>query len=372
MPSYYHREDCRFCHGREFDLILDLGEMALAGEFRESYSGADPAYPLRAYKCKSCGLVQSLDVVDRDELFHSFLTAYSLKDHFREFADEVLQRFVKKGDFVVEIGSNDGTLLKYFVDAGVKVLGFEPVKKIAKIAQDQGVETLNVYFSSNQAKDVKHKADAIFANNVMAHIDDMDDVMKGVRLLLKDDGVFVFEVHHFYNILKGNQFDNFYHEHLNYYMVGPLAQFLNKHGFEIMEIKPISTHGGSLRIYAKKIPMMNLRNAASDAREELMLMIASIKMQGEHIIGYGASGRGNTLLNYCGLTSKEIDYIVDESPTRYNKFAPGSHISVVPPQKHYDADYILILAWNYKDQIMKKLAGYKGKFIIPLPKLEII
>ena len=364
---------CRLCDSKKLKTYLDLGKMPLAGEFKDKIE-KEKIYSLKAFQCQNCWLVQLLSIVPKEELFQSFLTAYSLKEHFREFAKEMRERFLESGDFVVEIGSNDGTLLKFLKEKGIKILGIEPVKKIAQIALKQKLPTIVDYFSFKIAKKINKKADAVFANNVLAHINDMDDVMEGINFLLKNEGILVFEVHHFLNILKEGQYDNFYHEHLNYYMVGPLAMFLNKHGFEITEIKPIPTHGGSMRIYAQKIPKIKLRSFTLQHKKKLLSLLRKLKKEKKTIVGYGASGRGNTLLNFCGIDSSFLDYIIDESPLRYGKYTPGSHLPIVSPKEFKGADYVFILAWNYKEEIIAKIKklGFKGKFIVPLPKIEII
>jgi len=372
MKLKRHKQ-CHLCGSKKLHKIIDFGSMPIAGTFVDKQEiSQEKYYPLILYKCNNCGLIQLLDIVPREELFKTFLTSYSLKEHFNKLAKEAIKRFLKPGDLAIEIGSNDGTLLQPLKDNGIDVLGIEPTKHIAEIAINKGLPTMVDYFSSKLANKIETKAKVIFANNVLAHIEDIHDVFDGVETLLDEDGVLIFEVHHFYNLLKEKQFDNVYHEHIYYYSVAPLARLLSEHSLEIVEIKPITTHGGSIRIYAKKMPKADLDNVSKEYKKQLLKVLKNLKKQGKKIIGYGASGRGNVLLNFCGIDTKIIDYIVDESPTRYGKFTPGTHIPVVSPDKFDEADYILIIAWNYSKEIMKKMKKHKTKFIIPFPKIRII
>lgn len=372
------RETCRFCSKTDFNLVLDLGMQPLAGDFLEKDQvGKEKFYPLKIYQCLNCGLVQMLDVVPKEKLFQSFLSSVSMSNHFVDYANEMVQRFLKPGDFVVEIGSNDGVLLKPLKDMGMKVLGIEPVKKIAKIAKEKGVTTIVNYFSEKLSKAIKKKsAKLVLANNVFAHIDDLDDVMKGISYILADDGYFVFECQFLVDMIEKRQYDLIYHEHLNYYSISSLVPFLKKYGFEITEVKKIPTHGGSIRVYAKKFDIGRFDITALASRIGLNNYLHEIKEQNKKIVGFGAAGRANTLLNYCGITTDELDYIIDESPLRYGRFTPGSHIPVVPlsEDKFKDVDYVLILAWNYTKEIMDKSRkfGFKGKFIVPLPEAILL
>ena len=366
------RNDCRFCHKKKFTLLLDLGKQPSQGAYLDSYNlGKENFYPLRLFQCKNCGLVQLRDVV-KDEFFQPYLSSVTLSAHFQAYAKELNERFLEPGEFVVEFGSNDGVLLKPLKDLGVKVLGIEPDARTARIAIEKGIPTLIKPFTQKTAKQIKRKAKMVLANNVFAHIDDMDDVMKGIDVLLKDEGLFIFEVHNFLNILEG-QYDNIYFEHLNYYTISTLAPFLSKYGFHIFEVKPILTHGGSIRVFTKKISNTNLNIKAKKHKKELINLLKSLKAKKKTIIGYGAAGRANTLLNYCGISAEYLDYIIDDSPSRFGRYTPGMHIPIVKPsKKDLEADYIVILAWNYKDEIMKKMKGFKGKFVIPLPEVKII
>jgi len=369
------RKTCRFCSKNKFKLIIDLGKQPLAGTFIDKKTDKEKFYPLRIYQCSNCGLVQRRDAIPRNELFQSFLSSVSMKDHFQLYAEEMRNNFLEKGNFVVEIGSNDGVLLKPLKDMGMKVLGIEPIPYIAKLAVEKGVPTLEHFFSEKLAKKINDKADMILANNVFAHIDDMDDTMKGIKYLLKEDGYFIFEVQFLVDTIEKNQYDTIYHEHFNYYSISSLASFLKKYGFEIVEVKRISTHSGSVRVYAKKFTMKNFAQKVEESKDQLFHLLKFYQKNKVKVIGYGAAGRANTLLNYCNIDSSLIEYIVDESPLRYGKFTPGTHIPVrKPSEEDIKAGVVVILAWNYKDQIMKKLEdlGYTGIYVIPLPEVKVI
>ncbi len=369
---------CRFCKSKNLGLIIDLGNMPLAGEFlKKKDIGKEKFYPLRIYECLNCSLVQAVDIVPKEELFQSFLSSVSMKKHFEDYAKEMIDRFLKKGDFVIEIGSNDGVLLKPLKKKGIKVLGIEPVQHIANLAIKKGIPTIDKYFSSDLAKEIG-MADAVFANNVFAHIEDLDDVMKGIQMILKEDGIFVFEVHFLLDLIKKLQYDTIYDEHLNYYSIASLAPFLKKYNFEIFEVKPIPTHSGSIRVYTRQLlrrRLMEFKDLVMNQREELINLLHKLKLENKKIIGYGAAGRANTLLNYCGITTDYLDYIVDESPLRYGRYTPGTHIPVMSLKKadFKNVDYVVILAWNYEKEIREKLKKYKHlRFIVPLPKVRKI
>ncbi len=369
---------CRFCGSKNIPVFIDLGETPLAGEFLEKKDiGKEKFYPLKLYRCEKCSLIQLQTPVDRKELFQSFLSSVSMKQHFTDYANEMVKRFLKKGDRVVEIGSNDGVLLKPLKDAGIRVLGVEPVKKIADIANRKGVPTVIDFFSVKVAKKIGKVADMVLANNVLAHIEDMDGIMRGIKIILKDDGILVFEVHYLLDLVEKMQYDNIYHEHINYYSIASLAPFLKKYGFEIFEVKRVPTHSGSIRVYAKQLPEYKIKNFKTNVtkqRKAFRSLLKRLKKSGKKVIGYGASGRANTMLNYCGITSDLIEYIIDESPLRYGRLTPGTHIPVVPPKgiDYKDVDYVVILAWNYEKEIREKLKNHVVKYIIPLPRVRII
>jgi len=385
--KYKRRDTCRFCGYNQFVEILDLGWQPLAGTFlKKEEIGKEKFYPLKLYQCLYCNLVQLRDIVPREELFQSFLSSVSMQPHFDELADILFKGFLTKGSFVVEIGSNDGVLLDPLQQMGAEVLGVEPVKHIADLATARGVKTINKFFDSEVAKQIGKKADMVVATNVLAHIDDMGDVMAGVNLLLKDKGLLVFEVHYLKDLVDKTQYDTIYHEHLSYYDLNSLTPFLTKHGLEVITVQSIPTHSGSIRVIAQKLggdyiqapPIREPKkdwnafiNKVNRSKIDLVSLLKKLVGDGKVIYGYGAAGRANTLLNFCGITTDLVKKIFDESPLRYGYYTPGTHIPVVYPDKDLP-DYFIIFAWNYEKEIRNKLKDYKGKFIIPLPEVRVV
>lgn len=409
----YRRDTCRFCKSKNLVKFLDLGKQPLAGGFltKEQFS-SEKFYPLELYICKECLLVQVLDVIDKETLFKEYFYLSSvtktLSQHFEDYAKILFEKFLKKqNSFLVEIGSNDGVLLKPLNKLGVKTVGVEPAKNVAKIAQSSGIEVVNDFFTEAVASEIANgygKADIITASNVFAHIDDLDEVMRGIKILLKDDGVFVFEVHYLLNLILEMQYDMVYHEHMNYYSLPPLVKFFEKFGMEIFDAEMIPMHAGGIRVYVRNVGKRNepvseniekllalerqnglheletykiFSQKVRKSKEELLKLIANLKIKGNKIVGYGASGRANTILNYCGINSKILDYIVDASPLRQNMCTPGTHIPIVSEEKFRSdkVDYAIILAWPYSKEIMEKEKIFiekGGRFIKPLPKVEIL
>ena len=409
LGKFTKRSTCRFCGGKNLSKILDLGFMPHAGDYLTvDEIGREYYYPLRIYFCNRCKSVQNLDIISPTVLFknYHYLSSVSLTNHFKDYANEIKKRFLTKDSFVVEIGSNDGVLLSPLKNMGIKVLGIDPAKKIAKIARKKGVETVVDYFGYKTAKKIlvsNKKADALLANNVLAHIDDMHNVFKGIVEILNPKGVLIFEVHYLSDLIKKMQYDFFYSEHLSYYSLSALIPFLSKYNFEIFDIKRIRIHSGSIRVYAQfkgsgkqKIKVSVNKLLQQEIREKIFTkehfiefskkvykhqkqikkLLIRIRHKGYRIVGYGAGGRANTLLNFCEIDSKILDYIVDDSPERQGKFTPGTHIPIVSSDvfRNDYTEYSLLLAWNYKDMIMKKEKNYLkmgGKFIFPLPKLKV-
>ena len=404
------RRECRFCSSKKLVKIIDMGPMPLAGDYLlKKNIGKEKYYPLRIYFSQKCSLVQVLDVIAPNILFNDYryLSSVGLKAHFKSYADEMVKGFLKKGDFIVEIGSNDGVLLLPLKLLGMDVLGIDPAKNVAKIAEKKGVQTIVDYFGVKISKSIltiKGKAEAILANNVLAHIDNVNDVFKGIKLLLKPEGILVFEVQYLLDLINSLQYDFFYNEHLSYYTIVSLNPLMEKYDMEIFDVKKIPIHSGSIRVYVKfknniklnikssvkKLLDIEKGNEVLNEKDlkkfavkvgkhkiSLVNYLVKLKRKGERIVGYGASGRGNVLLNYCGITNNYIDYIVDESPERYGRFTPGTHIPIVKPEvfRKDKVKYCLLLAWNYKDMILSKEKEFVkkgGKFILPLPRIRLI
>lgn len=407
MGKYKRRNLCRFCGKKNLYKFLDLGKMPHAGDFLKKRDvGKENLYPLRIYLCKDCGLVQILDIIPPSVLFkdYHYFSSVSLADHFQKYANYIKNR-IPKNSFIVEIGSNDGALLHPLKQMGHRVIGVDPAKNVAKFASKRGVKTIVDFFDDKIAQKITKKygqADVVLANNVLAHIDDIQKVFKGITRLLKKDGIIIFEVHYFPDLIIKMQYDFFYGEHLSYFSLWTIEKFLEKYNIEIFDVKRIKTHSGSIRVFAKfkrnrnykisqsvmkligKEKMQNINSLANlddfakrvfSHREKLIKVLNEIKKGGHHIAGYGASGRANTLLNFCGIDSSTIDYIVDDSPERQGKLTPGTHIPIVPAS-NFGKDkikYVVLLAWNYKDEILNKEKAFLkrgGKFVIPLPKIR--
>src|SRR3972149_241455 len=406
--QYIKRTTCRLCENKNLIQVLDLGLVPLAGNYlKKEEIGKEKLYPLTVSVCRECSFVQVNEVVDPKELFadYRYLSSIPLSAHFQDYAKEMVKRFLIKDSFVIDIGSNDGVLLKPLKDLGIDAVGVDPAANIAKIANDRELKTIVGYFNVTLAEEIANKygqADAVFANNVMAHIDDLDEVMRGVDGLLRAAGVFVFEVYYLVDLLQKNQYDIIYHEHHSYHSLIALKPFLARYGFEIFDVKRIPTHSGSIRVYCQRISPQTYKPSArlasllkfektlglasvktyqdfggkvNELRDSLRMIISDLKIVGDKKgVGYGASGRGNMLLNYCQINNKILDYIVDESPERYGRYTPVTHIPIVSPEtfRNDNPDYVLLLAWGYKDMIRAKEKQFKDRYIVPLPEVKIL
>ena len=406
-------ERCRICKNEKLKKILDLGEMPLANAFldKNQLSQREIFYPLRVVWCESCSLLQIDEIVPPEVLFKDYIyvsgTSEALRKHFEGLATEVVNNFkLNSESLVIDIGSNDGTLLKEFKKHYLEVIGVEPAANISKMAQENGIKTINNFFSADIAKKIlkdNGKADAITATNVVAHTNDLDDLLKGVSYLLKDDGVFVIEVPYLVDLLESGEFDTIYHEHLSYFAVRPLKKFFEEHDFKIINVERVKIHGGTIRIFiTKKKSRYNINKNVNQLvsleikkglnketayrkfaerieklKEDLVNLLQKLKSENKKVIGYGAAAKGNTLLNYYNIGPDLIEFIADLSPMKQNKFTPGTHIPVYSPEKIYESkpDYMLILAWNFTDEILKQQLKFKemgGKFIIPVPEVKIV
>lgn len=409
MKNYIRRNDCRICGSKNLVKILDLGETPLANGFltKEELGKQEENYLLAVYFCKDCSLVQLLDVVNPKILFgkYHFMTSASKPsvEHFAKFGKELLDNFIKsKDDLVIDIGGNDGTLLENLKNY-CRVLNIEPASNIAEISANNGIFTINDFFSSELAEKVlsKHgKASVISANNIIAHTDKVKDVFAGANLLLKDDGIFVFEAHWIKNLIGEGGFDQVYHEHLCYYSLHALKVLVETNGFFINDVKSVPMQGESLRVYAGKAKKssanvdeflkkekepgltkveayLGFSDKVVKNAENVKKLLASLKRQRKKIVGYGASAKGNTLLNYFEIGNDILDYIVDTTPLKQGLYSPGTHIPVVHPDKLKEEtpNYVFILAWNYANAILEKESDLRKrgvKFIIPVPEVKII
>ena len=409
VGKYKSRYNCRLCKSIYMTEVLDMNKVPLAGNFLNKENiGREKVYPLTVSVCQDCSFVQVNEVVNKKDLFadYRYISTIPLGKHFEDYAKEIAFKFLKKGNFIVDIGSNDGVLLKPLKKLGMKVLGVDPAKNIAKVANDQGLTTIVDYFTRKVASKIVKKyeqANAVFANNVIAHIDNVDEVIKGVNELLLPDGIFVIEIYYLSDLIAKGQYDIVYHEHHSYYSLTSLMPYLAKFGFNVFDAQRVSSHSGSIRVYIQKnngiygntkrleglLSMekdMNLGALKTYVKfgedairksDQLWLLLDNLKKQGKRIVGYGASGRGNMLLKFCQIDNKILDYIVDESPERYGRYTPVTHIPIVPPVvfRNDYPDYALLLAWGYKDMIMKKEKEFVkegGKFIVPLPEIKVV
>lgn len=413
MRNVFHNGGCRICKNKRLTKILKFGQQPLANAFlnKDQINRKESFYPLDVYFCKRCCLVQLRDIVSPKILFKDYVYVSSTSPlfikHFSDFAQRIITRFqLNSKSLVVDIGSNDGILLKPYVKRGIKVLGIEPAENIAQLARKEGVDTYSEFFSLNLVKKIKNQygsASVVTATNVFAHINDIDEVTKGVYKLLNDQGVFIIEVPYLVDFLEKNLFDTVYHEHLSYFSLSPLILFFNKCQMRVLDVERVTTHGGSLRIFVTKkeakhklslrvkslleLEKIHKVNQLSTYRRfakrikvnknALLKLLSKLKRSGNRIVGYGAPAKGNTLLNYFGIGTKYLDYIVEDSPYKQGLFTPGTHIPVVAPIKLEGTlpNYIFILAWNFADTIMHKYAHLKTrgvKFIIPVPTPQII
>ena len=383
--------------------------MPLAGDFlSESQVGKEKYYPLRIFICLNCNLVQIIDLIDPSKLFkdYRYTSSIGLKNHFEGYARYIKNKFFHKDSFIVEIGSNDGVLLEPLKNLGFRVLGVDPATNIVQIARSKGLDTINDFFTLDLAKKIKKQyknADLIIANNVLAHIDDMDSVFKGIEYLLSKEGLLVFEVHYLISLLSKTQYDFFYHEHLNYYSIEVLSKYLKKFDLEIFDVNLVKNHGGSIRVFVKRFNnkkflktkrlsklllsekkyfknntyLRSFIKKIDKQKSNLIKLLINLKAQNKRIIGYGSSGRANTIINFCGINKEMLDYIIDASPERSGRYTPGSHIYINNPDilKHDKPDYILLFAWTYSKAILDKEKEFLengGSFIVPLPNIKVI
>ncbi len=403
---------CRICKS-SIVKFLSLGSMPLANGFlsKSDLKKSENIFPLEACFCQKCKLVQLSYTVDPEIMFKNYVyvssTTKTLQLHFKKMAEEITREFgLNKKSLVVDIGSNDGVLLKPFKELGIGAIGVEPAANVARIAEENGIETINDFFSSNAINRIierKGHADVITATNVFAHISDIDDVVKNVKTLLKKHGIFVIEIQYFMDTIEKMTFDNIYHEHLYYYTLTSLISFFKRHDMQVFDAKRVDSHGGSLRVFIKRkedrheikaqlneiladekekgVESIELYKKFADnvysVKEKLVSYIKGIKKQGKGIAAYGAPAKGNTLLNFCNIGAEYIEYVVEDNKLKIGLYTPGTHIPVVGPKTldKKTPDYILILAWNFAREILEKTKKYSEqgvKFIIPLPEPRIV
>jgi SAM-dependent methyltransferase len=405
---------CRFCGAPLKTSFVDLGMSPLCQTHiaPEQLHEMEPFYPLHAYVCDECFLVQLQEFVSPQDIFseYAYFSSYSTSwvEHARRYANMAIERFhLGAGSKVMEIASNDGYLLQHFVAAGVPTLGIEPAANVAKVAIDRGVPTTVRFFGRESAAAITREhgqPDLLLGNNVLAHVPDLNDFVGGMKILLAPGGVITMEFPHVQRLMAENQFDTIYHEHFSYFSFVAVEKVFAHHGLTLFDVEELPTHGGSLRIYARHtannaLPVgervQALRQREIDdgfltlarysgfgeqvkaTKRRLLAFLIDAKNRGKKVVGYGAPGKGNTLLNYCGIRTDFLDFTVDANPYKQGKFTPGTRIPILAPEKIREArpDYVLILPWNLKDEISKAgsyISEWGGRFVVPIPEVCVL
>ena len=409
-----HSKQCRFCGSVLSRTFCDLGMSPLSNAYvkADALERMERFYPLHAYVCESCLLVQLQEFESPEKIFsdYAYFSSYSKSwlQHCRAYTDYMIERFsLGREHQVIEIASNDGYLLKYFKAHGIPVLGIEPAENVARDAQAQGVETLVRFFSADTATGLVRagtRADLLLGNNVLGHVPDLNDFVRGLKILLKPGGVITMEFPHLLRLIGGNQFDTIYHEHFSYFSFHAVERVFAHHGLALFDVEELPTHGGSIRIFAQhpetgkwaedsRVAAMREKETAlgigrletytgfaeqvHQTKRALLDFLIGAKHEKKTIVGYGAPAKGNTLLNYCGIRTDFLDYVVDRSPHKQGLFLPGTRIPVYSPDRIRQTrpDYILILPWNIKDEIIEQMSYVRewgAKFVIPIPRAEVI
>lgn len=403
---------CRFCQTPLQHTFVDLGMSPLSNAYLapQEIHRMEPFYPLHAFVCDSCFLVQLEEFETPEEIFsdYAYFSSYSdlWLNHARIYAQAMTERFgLGAQSRVVEVASNDGYLLQYFRERGIPVLGIEPAANVAAVAEQKGIPSLVKFFGVNTAKGLaeqNRQADLLVANNVLAHVPDLNDFVAGLKILLKPGGVATIEFPHLLRLMRENQFDTIYHEHFSYFSFITVEKVFAKHGMVLFDLEELPTHGGSLRIYArheedggkpvgsavadlkgreKEAGLDRLETyagfseQAKETKRKLLEFLIRAKRAGMRVAGYGAPAKGNTLLNYCGIRTDFLDYTVDRSPHKQGRFLPGTHIPIFHPDhvRETRPDYLLILPWNIKDEVMEQMACIRewgGRFVVPIPEVK--
>lgn len=405
---------CRFCESELTHTFCDLGKSPLSNAFlrHDQLEKEEPFFPLHAYVCDACYLVQ-LEMFEKPEhIFHdyAYFSSYSeswLK-HCQKYAEEISDRFgYDEKSQIIEIASNDGYLLKFFKKMGINVLGFEPAENVAETAIEKGIPTRIDFFSTLSASLLAEegvKADLLIGNNVLAHVPELNDFVKAMKIVLKSNGVITMEFPHLLRLIEENQFDTIYHEHFSYFSFLTVEKIFAHHQLTIFDVDEIPTHGGSLRIYVKHAEdntkeitdrvkalkkkelkssldkigtYLNFHKKVSSTKKAILEFLISAKKNGKKVVGYGAPAKGNTLLNYCGITNDLMALTVDKSSFKQGQYLPGTHIPIHSPEriKEEKPDFVMILPWNIKDEIVQQMDyiyQWGGKFVIPIPELEVL
>lgn len=406
---------CRFCQSSLNHTFVDLGMSPLSNGFlkSEQLNKAEKFYPLHAYVCEKCLLVQLEEFESPDHIFandYAYFSSYSDSwlNHAKQYTELMINGFqFNQSSQVMEIASNDGYLLQFFQAQSIPVLGIEPATNVAQVAIEKGVDTLVKFFGVETAQELVgqgKKADLLLGNNVLAHVPNINDFVAGMKIVLKPKGIITMEFPHLLRLIEQNQFDTIYHEHFSYLSFVTVEKIFAHHGLTLFDVEELPTHGGSLRIYAKhsenneikieqrveKLKEVEKQKGLSDlhtylsfsqkvqeTKRKLLSFLIKVKTDGKTVVGYGAAAKGNTLLNYCGIRTDFIGYTCDRSPHKQGKFLPGTHIPIYSPDKIAETkpDYVLILPWNLKEEVTQQLSYIRewgGKFVVPIPEVEIL
>ena len=406
--------NCRFCHSPLHHVFADLGMSPLSNSFLSSndLNKMEAFFPLRVFVCEYCFLVQLEEFESPSNIFsdYAYFSSYSKSwlAHAKKYTDYVTKRFnLCKQNRIIEIASNDGYLLQYFKEKGITALGIEPAINVAEAAKMKGINTITEFFNSTLAQKLADKnttGHLVLGNNVLAHVPNLNDFVLGLKIVLHDQGIITMEFPHVLNLIEHNQFDTIYHEHFSYFSLISVINVFSKHQLRIFDVEKLSTHGGSLRIFAthsqskshptetsvreilreeknaklKKLETyLNFRQTSYQLKNNLLSCLIELKEKGHSIAAYGAPAKGNTLLNYCGIKEDTISFTVDQNPYKQNLFLPGTHIPIHHPDYIFASkpDYILVLPWNLKHEIAEQLQPAKEwgcKLIIPIPEVDII
>jgi len=405
---------CRFCGTILHQSFCDLGMSPLSNAYlsAESLHKMEPFYPLNAFVCEKCFLVQLPEFESPQNIFSDYAYYSSYSDswlaHAQKYTGEIVERFqFDSSCLVIEIASNDGYLLQYFKEKNIPVLGIEPAANVADKASQKDIPTRVQFFGTETAQELVREglqADLLIGNNVLAHVPDLNDFVSGLKIVLKPQGIITMEFPHLLRLMEGNQFDTIYHEHFSYFSFTTVTKIFIKYGLVIFDVRELPTHGGSLRIYAchaentdenindriieiktkeeraglTTLPAYSLfAEKVRETKRSLLEFLISVKREGKKIVGYGAPAKGNTLLNYCGIRQDFIDYTVDRNPYKQGRHLPGTHIPVFAPDKLKETkpDYVLILPWNIKEEIMDQIGHIRkwgGKFVVPIPRVKVL
>ncbi len=401
---------CRSCDADDLELVLSLGRTPLANALLTEAQLSEPeaTFPLELVFCPRCTLVQITETVPPEQLFRHYLYLSSFSDTMLRHSEDLAHRLIKSrgldaNSLVVEVASNDGYLLQYYKQGGVPVLGIEPAENIATVAEDRGIPTLTRFFGLELGRELREegrRADVIHANNVLAHVADLNGFVAGLALVLKADGVAVIEVPHVKPMIERLEFDTIYHEHLCYYSLSALEPLFERHGMKLVDVHELPLHGGSLQVHAalngepseRVCELLERERAAGidrpefyaqfgdkvqRLRSEVVALLTELKSKGSRMAAYGASAKGSTLLNYCGIGADLLEFVADRSTVKQGLYTPGTHLPIKGPQALLEEspDHVLLLTWNFAEEILEQQAAYRqagGKFIIPVPEPTVV